>query len=95
MWPQDHLVSLLLVLLHHVRLLAAVLNILIYLLHPGRGFTDIQDFRIANAFCHSIPEHKIQRDLITRYHQNFRACAKLNSYLNTKLLSNQTFIEFQ
>ena len=31
---------------------------------PGRGFTNILDFRIANAFYPSIPESGIQRDLI-------------------------------
>ena len=77
-----HLASILPVLLHHVRLLAApprpaptpssplprpaphLCPQYTHLPHLSPGFTDIQDFRIANAFCHSIPEHKIQRDLI-------------------------------
>ena len=37
---------------------------LLLLWAPGGGFTNILDFRIANAFCPSIPESGIQRDLI-------------------------------
>ena len=57
------LVAVLHLLLYLVQLLVAVLYVLIYLVLP-HGFTDILDFRIANAFCPSIPEHKILRDLI-------------------------------
>ena len=57
------LVAVLYLLLYLVQLLVAVLDVLIYLVLPC-GFTDILDFRIANAFCPSIPEQKIQRDLI-------------------------------
>ena len=50
--------------LYLVQLLVTVLDVLNYLVLPC-GFTDILDFRIlANAFCPSIPEHKLQRDLI-------------------------------
>ena len=57
------LVSDLPVLLHHVWLLIAVLDVLIYLVLP-HGFTDILNFCIAYgyAFCPSILEHKIQRE---------------------------------
>ena len=72
------LIAVLPVLLHHVRLLAAVLDVLIYLVLP-RWFTDIMDFRKARAFCPCIPEHKIQRDLM-EYNASLGPCLPHNEF---------------